>query len=407
MFKVGHKQPRYKWFSLYDKVFLEKHLKEAFFQVKRNGGAGGVDRVTLAQYARNLERNTKELSRLLREKRYRPLPVRRVYIPKPNGKKRPLGIPAIRDRVVQQSLANIIQPIFEPTFHKASFGFRPSRSPHQAIQQVEQHLSQGYQWVVDADIEDFFGNLDHELLLCDLNTKIADGSILALIRAFLEAGAMEEGKTVYQTTGTPQGGVISPILSNVYLDSFDWQMTEKGYRLVRYCDDWIVLTKTKEEAKQALALSRKLLSKKKLTLSREKTDIIHHAEGFEFLGFWFKDYDGVHRKGPRKKAAQAYKEKIRYATRRKQPRNIKMLVERINPITRGWGLYFRIGDVQFRFKVLDQWTRMRLRSFITKKRSITLKAHLEYRNEYFRNLGFVFLEDLRTRSFPVTGQRYR
>lgn len=407
MFKVENIKPRDKWYSLYDKVFLEKNLRKAFFEVKRNKGTGGVDRISIWQYQRSLDQNIRELSRILQQKTYQPLPVRRVLIPKPDGKKRPLGIPAVRDRVVQQSLLNVLQPIFEKTFHYSSYGYRPNRSAHQAIRKIEEYLAQGYQWIVDADIKDFFGTLDHELLIDELNSQIADGSILNLIRQFLKAGIMEEGKIVYQTTGTPQGGVISPLLSNIYLNSFDWEIAKLGYRLVRYCDDWIILTQTKEEAEQAKCLAEKLLQEKKFRLNLQKTRIVDHQEGFEFLGFWFKDYDGIHRKGLRHRATKSFSEKIRYFTRRQQPKNIKMLIEKLNPIIRGWGLYFRIGDVKAKFSDLDSWIRMRLRSFLMKKRALSLKASLNYPNQYFKDLGLCFLSDLRISSFPAMGQRYR
>lgn len=407
MFKVENNKPRGKWYSLYDKVFSEKKLEQAFLKVKQNKGTGGIDRVALEQYRNKLAVHARELSRLLKQKTYQPFPVRRVLIPKANGKTRPLGIPAIRDRVVQQSLKETLEPIFEPEFHQASFGFRLHKSPHQAIQQIEEYLQQGYQWVVDADIEDFFGNLNHELLLDEVNTKVADSSILRLIRSFLEAGAMIEGQVVHQTTGTPQGGVISPLLSNIYLNSFDWQIAEQGYKLVRYCDDWIILAKTQQEAQAALELAQNLLQQKGLTLNTEKTRAVHHQESFEFLGFWFKDYDGRYRKGPRKRAAKAYQDKIRYATRRQQPKNIKMLAERLNPITRGWGRYFCVGDMKSLSRRLDGWTRMRLRSFILKQHRVSLQAHMKYQNQYFRDLGFCFLEDLTQIAFPAMGQRYR
>jgi RNA-directed DNA polymerase len=403
MFKVENMKPRDKWYSLYDKIFAEDNLKEAFRKVKKNKGAGGIDKITIENYENSLDRNIQELQRMLRQKTYQPLPVRRVDIPKPNGKSRPLGIPTIRDRVTQQAVTNILEPIFEPIFHNASFGFRPDRSPHKAIAQIEQYLKDGYQWVVDADIEDFFGTLDHELLLTDLNTKIADGSVLRLIRSFLYAGVLQNGRKVHDTKGTPQGGVISPLLSNIYLNSFDWLLASYGFKLVRYCDDWIILCKSQVEADHALAIAESFLNKRNLVLNRDKTRVVHHSQGFEFLGFWFKDYYGIHRKGPRKRAVDSFKNKVRFVTRRNQPKNIKMLVERLNPIIRGWGLYFGIGDTKSSFKRLDEWTRMRLRSFIAKKHSLSQQAHSKYRNQYFNDLGFCFLSDLIIPSSPTMG----
>lgn len=218
---------------------------------------------------------------------------------------------------------------------------------------------------------------------------------------------MEEGKIIYQTTGTPQGGVISPLLSNIYLNTFDWEVAKAGYKLIRYCDDWIILTKTRQEAERVKHLAENLLRERKLRLNLQKTRIVSHQEGFEFLGFWFKDYDGIYRKGPRNRATKSFREKIVYFTRRQQPKNIKMIIEKINPIIRGWGLYFCIGDVKGKFRDLDSWIRMRLRSYLMKKRAISLKASLNYPNQYFRDLGLCFLSDLIISPFPAKGQRYR
>lgn len=222
------------------------NLERAWKKVRSNRGAGGVDRQTIANFAEEEEKHLKELHRLLRAKQYRPQALRRVYIPKGNGEERPLGIPAVRDRVVQQALLNILEPIFEPLFHEHSYGFRPGRSTHQAIAQVRRALSEGKEWVIDVDVRKYFDSVNHELLLDAVNEEVSDGSVLRLLREFLESGVMQDGVWRETEEGTPQGGVISPLLANIYLNRFDWKMAQGGYEVVRYADDFVVLCRSKE-----------------------------------------------------------------------------------------------------------------------------------------------------------------
>ena len=396
-----------KWYSLYDKVYAEGNLARAWEKVRSHRGAGGVDRQTIASFEREKEEHLRELHRLLREKRYQPLSLRRVYIPKGNGEKRPLGIPTIRDRVVQQALLNILEPIFEPTFHEHSYGFRPNRSTHTALEHVVKSMQEGKEWVLEIDIRKYFDTVNHELLLDAVNEEVSDGSVLRLLRMFLEAGVMEEGVGWTATEeGTPQGGVISPLLANIYLNRFDWEMAKRGRDTVRYADDAVVLCGSREEAERALADVRTMLEGKlRLTLHPDKTRILYHAkESFDFLGF------GVNRRSlrPRQKTLLRFRAAIRLATRRQQGRNVADVIRRLNPLMRGFGIYYRRTNSKRLFEQLDQWIRMRLRCFIERKRAV---HYQNYRIPTARltALGLCSLGALLTTPLllPVTGQPYR
>jgi len=391
---------------MYDVLCEETALMRAFLKVRRNKGAPGTDQQSIRTFEAHLGVHIRELSRLLREKRYQPLPARRVYIPKANGKQRPLGIPAVRDRVVQQALLDVIEPVLERTFSDASYGFRRGRSAQQAVDRIKEHLVQGYEHVVDADIEDFFGTLDHQVLMAKLHRIIPDRDVTHLIWKFLKAGVLEEGQWRHTVSGTPQGGVISPILANLYLTELDRSLERSGLRMVRYADDFVVLCRNVNQAAYAFKQVRDKLGKLKLSLSAEKTRITDVYHGFTFLGHTFWSGGGTLYTFPSDKSIGAYKDKVRIATRRQQPRNVKMVIERLNPLIRGWGNYFRHGNGKTRFRRLDEWTRMRLRSFLRKKRSISLVAHTTYPNAYFRALGLVCLADLMVPP-SVTEQPYR
>jgi len=378
---------------MYNTVTEETTLTRAFIAVQKNRGCPGIDRQSIKQFNEHLGIYIRELSRLLREKRYKPLPSVRVSIPKPNGRTRPLGIPAVRDRVVQQAVRQTIEPILERTFNNASYGFRAGRSAHHALEQIQLYINDGYEYVVDADIEDFFGTLNHQILMTKVRHNIPDSDITTLILKFLKAGVMEEGKFRTTTTGTPQGGVISPLLANLYLSELDDCMEKAGLKLVRYADDFVVLCKSVNQATYAYKTVRDKLGKLKLTLSYEKTSITDVSRGFTFLGYTFWKYKDTTYIFPSDNALKAYKNKIRYATRRQQPKNIKMVIEKLNPLIRGWGNYFGQRNGTKRITRLDEWTRMRLRSFLFKKRSISLKAHTKYPNSFFKALGLVFLVD--------------
>jgi RNA-directed DNA polymerase len=321
-------------------------------KVKANKGAGGVDGESIEGFEANLEQNLLEIIRLIKENRYEPQPVRRVYIPKADGGQRPLGIPTIRDRVVQQALKDILEPIFEEMFLPCSHGYRPGMNAHQAIQKAEAYLERGYHWVVDADIKGFFDHVDHQILMDLVREKIADGRVLDLVEAFLKSGVMMDGSFEETTEGTPKGGVISPLLANIYLDHFDRRMGEEGFLLLRYADDFLVFCKNEYDADKALRSARRILEQElKLTLHPDKTRIVMaRKEGVGFLGFWF---NGRWRR-PGDKAVENFRDAIRDETGRQQPRNLAMVIGKINPIIVGWGNYFCGGTVRKIFRAPGQ-----------------------------------------------------
>ena len=387
--RLVRKEQKKKYHSLIDKVWNWKNLNEAWGKVKQNRGAGGIDEVSIEEFERNLEQNLNEIQRQLRQDRYIPKPVKRVYIPKPDGRQRPLGIPTIRDRVVQQALKNVIEPIFEIEFSDSSFGYRPGKSAKQAIAQIEEVRDGGHEWVVDADIKAFFDMVNHEKLIDAVAERISDSRVLRLIRSFLEADIMEQGQGLVRSViGTPQGGVISPLLANIYLHYLDEKMTGLGYEVVRYADDVLVLCGSEEEANEALLHVKEILGELELTLHPDKTKIKNFSEGVDFLGFTI--YIG--HKVPRKEAVKEYKDAVRRATRRTLPINLEMVIQRLNPVVIGWGNYFKIANVNWLYMRLDSWTRMRLRAFKEKKKSYNSNRRIT--NEFLRNLGLKSLSTL-------------
>jgi RNA-directed DNA polymerase len=357
---------------LIDKVYHPTNLLKAWEKVKENKGSGGIDNISIIDFDNVDYKELNTLHKQLKNDSYNPIPVRRVNIPKRNkpNEKRPLGIPAIRDRVCQQALKNRLEPIFEPSFNNCSFGYRPGRSTHHAMCKIYREIIGGCEWVLDADLRDFFGNVEHELLINKIAEKVSDGRVLRLIRQMLEAGYMEKGKKYATTQGTPQGGVISPLFSNIYLDSFDHEMVEKGYRLTRFADDWVVLCKTRNEAERALNDARRILSQIGLTLHPEKTRITHIKWGFEFLGYKIKQGKGLKlprnkiKKQPNlmniyaiptEKSVKRFMDTIRNRTKRRIPLSLFELIESINPVIRGWGNYYRKAHVRKLFNKLQGW----------------------------------------------------
>lgn len=362
-----------KWYTLYDKVYTRDNLVEAWKKVKSNKGKPGYDGESIEQFAKDEMRNLAELHRLLKEKRYTPPPVLRVHIPKEVDAKgrvvktRPLGVPTIRDRIVQQAVVQVIGPIFEAEFCDCSYGFRPMRNQHQAIAKIREYYAQGYRWVVDADLQDFFGTLDHDLLMDFIRERIVDGSVLKLIRSWLKAGVMEDMQLKTVTKGSPQGGVISPLLSNIYLHQFDRVMIERGYRLVRFADDWVILCKLERKAERALEVAKQILEGQlKLKVHPEKTRIVHFRQGFDFLGCRFRSRYVA----PKAKSLLKFKERVRQLTARQRGKNLKQVLADLVPVIRGWGNYHRRYDNKTRFKRLDEWIRMRLRCFMEKKKAV-------------------------------------
>jgi RNA-directed DNA polymerase len=378
-----------RYYSLIDKVYELRNLFEAWKAVKRNKGAAGADRVSLAQFEQNLEANLRRLHQQLREGTYKPPPVRRVYIDKADGSKRPLGIPAVADRVVQMAATRVLTPIFEAGFLPCSHGFREGRSTRTAIMMVEEYRKQGFRWVVDVDFKSYFDTLDHEVLMEKVKERVADGRILGLIRSWLTAGVMSDGNLTYQTTGTPQGGVISPLLANIYLHSLDLALTNWGYKVVRYADDLVVLCQSQNKAKTALGLlKQKAEGELRLTLHPEKTRITRFHEGFDFLGFTFK----AHYRVARKRALQKFKDRVRELTPRQTHSTLQEVIDALNPVIRGWGNYFRLGHMKGRFEVLDQWVRMRVRSKVLKRKAHRSRVASDVLpNKRLESLGLVSL----------------
>lgn len=359
--------------SLVDKVYKRKNLELAWERVRRNKGGGGVDGQSLEEFKESVDEYLDRLHEELKTDTYAPQPVRQHLIPKAGqpGKLRSLGIPTIYDRVCQQALLNRLEPIFELVFDEANFGYRKGRSAKDALGKVWKEVKEGNEWIVDADLKDFFGSVDHEKLMTLMNQRISDSRVLRLIEKMLTAGCSVRGKLVPTEQGTPQGGVVSPLLSNVLLTPFDCEMRRKGYRLTRYADDWVVTCKSKAAAKAALSAATRILMQLGVALHSEKTRIVHVRHGFEFLGFKIKRGSRplnlpAHkiRSGvvpgnlyayPRQKSIDHFKEQIRSRTRRKAPLNTGELIEEVNPVIRGWGLYYCKAHVRKLFHRLDGW----------------------------------------------------
>jgi len=348
-----------KWYSLVDKVYAIDNLIKAFKAVKGNKGAPGIDRETIENFEANMEANIVNLNYELKTETYEPISVRRVYIDKDDGTKRPLGIPTVRDRVVQQALKNILEPIFEPTFHPSSYGYRPMRSCQKAIAKAERFMNKyGLEHVVDMDLSKCFDTLDHEIIIKSVNEKVSDSRILKLVGKFLNAGTMENGIFDESDIGCPQGAVISPLLMNIYLDYFDKAMMEKGIRIVRYADDILIFAKSKKLAGKYLALAIHILEKDlKLKVNETKTHIADASQGVAFLGFIIREkWVFIH-----PKRIEGFKDKIRRLTPRNHGMNIEQMLRKLNPVIRGWANYFRIANCKGLFEELFSWIKRRLR----------------------------------------------
>jgi len=358
-------EPTTVWYGLWDKVISERNLQAAFWAVWRNRGAPGVEGQTVPQFEAQEQAELAKLQEELRSKRYRRYPARRAWIAKPGTiEKRPLGIPAVRDRTVEAALKQVLEPIFEHDFAEQSYGFRPGRGCREAVQRVEELLSQGRAWCVDLDFKSYFDTIPHEGLLGLVRQRVVDGSVLRLLEPGLKAGVLEELKGWQPTEeGTPQGAVISPLLANLYLNPLDHQMAQRGWEMVRYADDLVVLCRTQEEAEQALAYLRQWSQEAGLTLHPTKTRIVHApTEGFDFLGWHFRGG----KKWPRRKSLQKLQEKLRRLTRRANGRSLGEIVAKANPILRGWHGYFRESHPTG-LNGPDGWLRRRLRAMLRKR----------------------------------------
>jgi RNA-directed DNA polymerase len=388
---------------LLEQIAEPPNLRRAFFKVRANKGAAGVDRISVAAFENNLERELASLNRrLLSQERYQPRPVRRVDIGKPDGGSRPLGIPTVGDRVVQQATLQVVQPLFERVFVDRSFGFRPGRGAKAALTQVRKQIAQGDRWVAEFDIEGFFDNLSHARLLRWFGKFVDDPEVVGLVRRWLKAGVMKDGIVHLKSTGTPQGGVISPLLANLYLHRLDVEATKAGLRFVRYADDFIVTANRRWKARRADQMIRELLDDIGLSLNEDKSGVRNlQRDEVEFLGFCF--YAGRFLR-PRKRAIASFKAQVRYLTRRQRGVSLQAVVDSLNPVIRGWGNYFVDGHIAELFERLDEWIRMRLRSY---KRKRVAKPGLNWQmpSRALKEMGLVSLVDLRSQHLsPATGK---
>jgi RNA-directed DNA polymerase len=382
------------WFTLVDKTYAPANLHRAFAKVWRNGGSAGADGQTVAHFERHAEAELQRLHEQLRAGTYRPQPVRRAWIAKPGStEQRPLGIPAVRDRIVQGALRHVLEPIFETEFAGHSYGFRPGRGAKDALRRVDTLLKAGHVWVVDADLKSYFDTIPHDRLLALVRARVADGRVLALVESFLRAGVLEEAKGWRPTEcGTPQGGVISPLLANLYLDPLDHQMAAAGWELVRYADDFVILCSTAAEAHAALAAVRAWVSEAGLTLHPEKTRIVDATQrgGFDFLGYHFER--GL--RWPREKSLKKLKERVRAKTLRTDGRSLRAIVADVNRTLRGWYGYFQHSKANV-FATVDGYVRRRLRSLLEKRRGHARPglgaAHQRWPNEWFARRGLLSL----------------
>ncbi len=384
-----------RWYSLIDKVFAHQTLIRAAEWVTRDERkAAGVDHVSPEQFAGRMSEEVDKLAEQLRGGTYRPQAIRRVYIPKPGSREqRPLGIPTIRDRVVQAALRDVIEPIFERDFAEHSYGFRPGRGCKDALRRVDQLLKSGYGYIVDVDLKSYFDTIPHDQLMARVAEKISDGRVLELIEMFLKQGVLEGLSEWTPEEGTPQGAIISPLLSNIYLDPLDQKMAESGYQMVRYADDFVILCRSREEAEAALALVQEWTEAAGLTLHPTKTRITTHEEGFDFLGYHFRRGKREYR-FPRDKSLAKFKETIRAKTRRTDGRSLTEIIADVNRTLRGWFEYYKHSH-KTTFPRLDGWVRMRLRSILRKREKRKGRGrgrdHQRWPNAYFAELGLLDL----------------
>jgi RNA-directed DNA polymerase len=381
-----------KWHALIDKVYSPLNLFAASQSVLGNEGAAGVDHQSAEQFR---DRQLVELARLedeLRQRKYQPRAVKRVWIPKPGStEKRPLGIPCVRDRVVQTALLHVLEPIFDVTFAEHSYGFRHGRGCHHALERIESLLNEGYVYVVDADLKSYFDTIPKDRLMSRVRERVSDRRVLGLVEQFLEQGVMDGLSEWTPATGTPQGAVISPLLANLYLNPLDHLLAEAGYAMVRYADDFVILCRSREEADQALAKVKQWVEENGLTLHPTKTKIVDvRAEGFDFLGYTFRGNLRL----PRKKSLDKLKDTIRARTGRTNGHSIQWIVLHLNRTLHGWFGYFQHCHQQV-FRDLDGWIRGRLRSILRKRAGRQGRGrgtdHQRWPNLYFADLGLYSL----------------
>jgi RNA-directed DNA polymerase len=381
------------WFSLTDKVYLPANLLASYTKVAANGGASGIDHVTVEDFERQLPRNLEQLAEQLRNGTYRPQEVRRVYIPKPGtNETRPLGIPTVRDRVVQGALRHVLEPIFERHFAEHSYGFRPNRGCKDALRRVDGLLKQGYRYIVDVDLKSYFDTIPHDKLIAEARKYIADSRVLGLIEAFLKADIMEGLRHWTPESGAPQGAVLSPLLSNLYLNALDHLMAGSGYEMTRYADDLVIQCRSHDEAERALVMLQVWTAERGLTLHPTKTKIVDaETDGFDFLGYRFVK----HRRFPRQKSLAKFRDAIRGKTKRQNGRSLNMIIADVNRTVRGWFEYFK-HSYRTVFRDQDAWVRMRLRSILRKRAGRRGKGrgtdHHRWPNAYFAKHGLFSME---------------
>jgi RNA-directed DNA polymerase len=385
------------WFSLIDKVYRPTTLYAAWQAVKRNGGSAGTDHENIERFEERLEKNIAELSESIHMERYQPRPVKRVYIDKLGSReKRPLGIPAVRDRVVQAAIRLVVEPIFEQQFRPHSYGFRPNRGCKDALREVDRLLKVGYTHVVDADLKAYFDSIPHDRLMQDVRRNIADGRLLKLIESFLDQDIWDGLSRWTPEKGTPQGAVISPLLANLYLHPVDEAMEAAGYHMIRYADDFVIMCRDEVEADKALHEVRQLITERGLELHPEKTrmvDMTIAGEGFDFLGYHFER--GT--RWPRKKSLKKLKDTIRSQTGRSNGHSISVITANMNRTLKGWFEYFKHSH-KWTFRMLDGWMRRRLRSILRQRskgnKGISGKIdHFRWPNKFFQEIGLFSLED--------------
>lgn len=392
-----------KWFSLIDKVRSERTLGMAWEKVLSNAGACGVDGVSVEFFAKDSQKRLLALKERLTKNTYQPKSIRRAYIPKPGSKEeRPLGIPTVTDRVAHTAVKMVIEPIFEREFAPTSYGFRPGRGCKDALREVERLLRDGHLHVVDVDIKGYFDNIPHEALLTLVKERISDGKVLELIEKFLTQGVMEEGIEIETEKGSPQGGVISPLLANIYLNPLDWLLQELGIKSVRYADDIVLLARSAADANRALAVLSGWIEKAQLTLHPEKTrqvDMRQALANFDFLGYRFlRSKKGKLIRLVRPKSKQKLRHSLKRPTKRANGKSMEAIIAVINPKLEGWFAYFQQACLR-EHQEMDRWVRMRLRSILRKRHKGQGRGrgldHFKWPNRYFENLGLFSLAQAR------------
>jgi RNA-directed DNA polymerase len=379
-----------KWFSLMDKVYATQTLELAWTRVKSKRGAGGIDGQSIARFAAHEGRYLEELHTALAADGYQPQPVRRVDIPKLGGGKRPLGIPTVKDRVVQGALKLVLEPIFEREFVDTSYGFRPGRGCKDALRQVQGLLDAGYTWVVDADIQSYFDSIPHARLMSRVQERVSDGRVLRLVEKYLKQDIVTELTRWTPTGGTPQGAVLSPLLANIYLHPLDVELSEAGYQSVRYADDVVIACRTREEAEAALTQMRRWCESQGLALHPDKThvgDCRVKGQGFDFLGYRFE----AGRRWVRAKSLKAFKTRVKEKTRRTRGQSLCVIIDDLNPSLRGWFAYFKHAD-HHTFRPLDGFIRRRLRALLRKQQrrpgmGLCAADHQRWPNAFFAAQG--------------------